>query len=48
MGENGLLEKVKQVVTSNATVKGLMNDFADMGIKTRNELEAVILQKVTG
>jgi len=43
MGENGLLEKVKQAINSNATVKGLMKDFRDIGIKVKNELEAVIL-----
>lgn len=43
MGENGLLEKVKYAITSNSTVKGLMNDFKDAGINAKDELEAVIL-----
>lgn len=43
MGENGLLEKVKQAITSNTTVNGLMRDLQDAGIKVKNELEAVIL-----
>lgn len=43
MGENGLLEKVKHAINGNTTVKGLMNDLQDAGIKVKNELEAVIL-----
>ena len=43
MGENGLLEKVKQAINGNTTVKGLMKDLQGAGIKVNNELEAVIL-----
>lgn len=43
MGENGLLEKIKNAITSNSTVKGLMKDFKDIGIKANDELETVIM-----
>lgn len=43
MGENGLLEKVKQAIDSNTTVKGLMNDFRDIGIKAKDELETIVM-----
>lgn len=43
MGKDGLLEKVKHAITNNSTVKGLMNDFRNIGIKANDELEAVVL-----
>jgi len=43
MGENGLLEKVKQAITSNITVKGLMRDLQDAGMNVKNELETIVL-----
>lgn len=43
MGGNGLLERVEQAINRNATVKGLMNDFRDIGIKVNDELETIVL-----
>ncbi len=43
MGENGLSEKVKQAITSNTTVKGLMRDLQDAGMNVKNELETIVL-----